>query len=113
MSHARRATRAQTSTDLARTSRSRQALPASIRLEVGERRLEDLAGRARALHDAADAEALAHLVRPSAPIVFFGDSESYLHSDVRVLTAGLNPSCEEFPSTTPRTASVARKVAEG
>ena len=34
--------------------------------------------------------------RPSFPVLFFGDLESYLSSTVRVVTVGLNPSWKEF-----------------
>jgi hypothetical protein len=63
--------------------------------------LEELGARAWDIHGRAEAEALEHLVRPSVPILFFGDSESYLASRIRVLTVGLNPSREEFPRADP------------
>jgi hypothetical protein len=47
------------------------------------------------------AESLAQLVRPSMPILFFGDSEAYQHSERRVVTVGLNPSRWEFPGSQP------------
>jgi hypothetical protein len=62
-----------------------------------ESTLEDLSARAWQLHRDAEAKSLTHLVRPSVPILFFGDSERYLSSEVRVLTVGLNPSHNEFP----------------
>ncbi len=37
------------------------------------------------------------LVRPSIPILFFGDSERYFASSLKVVTVGLNPSGAEFP----------------
>jgi hypothetical protein len=37
------------------------------------------------------------VVSPSIPILFFGDSERYLRSPLRVITVGLNPSRKEFP----------------
>jgi hypothetical protein len=37
------------------------------------------------------------IVEPSIPILFFGDSERYSRSKVRVVTVGLNPSKSEFP----------------
>jgi hypothetical protein len=37
------------------------------------------------------------VVRPSIPILFFGDSERYFRSSLKVVTVGLNPSREEFP----------------
>ena len=40
---------------------------------------------------------MAALVRPSIPILFFGDHERYFSSPMRVITVGLNPSRIEFP----------------
>ena len=37
------------------------------------------------------------LVNRSMPILFFGDSDHYLSSQLRVITVGLNPSRAEFP----------------
>ena len=37
------------------------------------------------------------LVRPSIPILFFGDSDQYFSSELKVITLGLNPSRIEFP----------------
>jgi hypothetical protein len=37
------------------------------------------------------------VVRPSVPILWFGDSVAYARSNVRVVTVGLNPSRVEFP----------------
>jgi hypothetical protein len=37
------------------------------------------------------------LVKPSIPILFFGDSNQYFRSERRVITLGLNPSRDEFP----------------
>lgn len=39
-----------------------------------------------------------HIVRPAIPILFFGDSNRYLSSPLRVVTVGLNPSSAEFPT---------------
>ncbi len=36
-------------------------------------------------------------VRPSVPILFFGDLDAYFASPFRVVTVGLNPSRKEFP----------------
>jgi len=66
-----------------------------------EQRLEELGVRAWEIHRRAEDESLEHLVRPSVPILFFGDSDRYLGSQVRVLTVGLNPSREEFPRADP------------
>ena len=41
-----------------------------------------------------------HIVRPAVPILFFGDLAVYQHSDLRIITVGLNPSCAEFPRAT-------------
>ena len=40
-------------------------------------------------------------VSPAVPILFFGDVEAYCSSPVRILTVGLNPSSEEFPTRRP------------
>jgi hypothetical protein len=37
------------------------------------------------------------LVKPSIPILFFGDSNRYFSSPLKVITLGLNPSRVEFP----------------
>ena len=37
------------------------------------------------------------LVKPSIPILFFGDSNQYFSSELKVTTLGLNPSRVEFP----------------
>jgi hypothetical protein len=37
------------------------------------------------------------LVKPSIPILFFGDSNQYFSSELKVITLGLNPSRVEFP----------------
>ena len=37
------------------------------------------------------------LVNPSIPILFFGDSQKYFTSGLKVVTVGLNPSSMEFP----------------
>src|SRR5271167_686907 len=63
--------------------------------------LAELGARAWDIHRRAEADSLKHVVRPSVPILFFGDSKSYLASRTRVLTVGLNPSREEFPSANP------------
>jgi hypothetical protein len=39
------------------------------------------------------------LVKPSIPILFFGDSNRYFSSPLKVITLGLNPSRVEFPET--------------
>ncbi len=40
-----------------------------------------------------------YVVRPSIPILYFGDRERYLNSGLRVVTAALNPSKAEFPES--------------
>jgi hypothetical protein len=40
-----------------------------------------------------------YVVRPSIPILYFGDLNGYLASSLRVITAALNPSWVEFPPT--------------
>jgi hypothetical protein len=47
----------------------------------------------------AEAASIAALVRPSIPILFFGDYERYFLSQIRVITVGLNPSRLEFPDS--------------
>jgi hypothetical protein len=37
------------------------------------------------------------VVKPSIPIMFFGDYKKYFDSKLRVITVGLNPSDKEFP----------------
>jgi hypothetical protein len=37
------------------------------------------------------------LVKPSIPILFFGDSKKYFNSQLKVISLGLNPSRIEFP----------------
>src|SRR6266508_759600 len=63
--------------------------------------MRDLLERAWALHRGADLDRVPHLVRPSLPILFFGDSRRYERSRLRVITVGLNPSRLEFPSDDP------------
>ena len=41
------------------------------------------------------------VVRPSMPILYFGDRQAYETSPLRIVTVGLNPSLAEFPSETP------------
>ncbi len=36
-------------------------------------------------------------MKPSIPILFFGDYERYLRSPLKIITVGLNPSKDEFP----------------
>ena len=57
---------------------------------------EPLAAQAWRLYRAIDASGASFLVRPSIPILFFGDSEQYFASPLRVITVGLNPSRSEL-----------------
>lgn len=43
----------------------------------------------------------AYIVKPSIPILFFGDSQRYFSSPLKVITVGLNPSAAEFPTEDP------------
>ena len=43
----------------------------------------------------------AFVVRPSMPILYFGNSRAYSDSAIRIVTVGLNPSHEEFPGSSP------------
>ncbi len=59
---------------------------------------ESIAARAWALLD--DPE-LTFAVRPSIPILFFGDLDAYSRSPLKIITVGLIPSRHEFPSDNP------------
>ncbi len=48
-----------------------------------------------------DSRAITCVVRPSMPILYFGDLERYVRSPLRIVTVGLNPSAAEFPSVEP------------
>jgi hypothetical protein len=63
--------------------------------------VEELLEQALTLHAQAETAALPHLVRPSVPILFFGDSGRYERSLLKVITVGLNPSKLEFPTGNP------------
>ena len=47
------------------------------------------------------AASLKSRVSPAMPILFFGDFDTYVNSQKRVLTVGLNPSRSEFPTSNP------------
>jgi hypothetical protein len=71
---------------------------------VTVRRVQDaellaLVSCARELHANSGAEWW--LVKPSAPVLFFGDLQAFRSSDLRVATVALNPSSAEFPSDEP------------
>jgi hypothetical protein len=68
--------------------------------EATEDRLRELATEAWRLHAEAGAAA-SHVVEPSMPILYFGDVNPYRQSAVRIVTVGLNPSREEFPTADP------------
>ena len=89
--------------------------------------MEELANEAWAAYRRAEAAGVTALVRPSIPILFFGDYERYFLSPRRVITVGLNPSRIEFPdsdrfarfpaarykdSQPPETARVLRAIAD-
>jgi hypothetical protein len=71
------------------------ARPGLVVLTTDRNKLLELLARTR---DAYERLACHHFViRPAIPILFFGDSEKYFSSPIRIITAGLNPSCKEFP----------------
>ncbi len=59
--------------------------------------MEDLAEQSWAGYRRAEEHGGDCLVRPSIPVLFFGDDRRYFESPRRVITVGLNPSCREFP----------------
>lgn len=59
--------------------------------------MHELANRAWKLYDHAVANANGVVVRPSMPILYFGDREAYRRSPLKIVTVGLNPSPNEFP----------------
>lgn len=61
--------------------------------------LDEVARKAWRAYD--KAERLPTRVTPAVPILFFGDLGAYEAAQLRVLTAGLNPSRHEFPSGRP------------
>ena len=74
--------------------------------------MRHLLQQAWALHGRAESAELPHLVRPSAPILFFGDSRRYERSPLKAVTVGLNPSRAEFPPDDPfRRFPAAREIA--
>jgi hypothetical protein len=48
-----------------------------------------------------DPELPREVLRPSVPILYFGDYRAYTKSCYRIVTVGLNPSRHEFPETDP------------
>lgn len=61
------------------------------------RGVSQLFPRAWDTYHRAEEEGLAFVVRPSIPVLFFGDGEQYFASPFKVITVGLNPSHIEFP----------------
>ena len=61
--------------------------------------LKELVEEAWAIYQRAIGNGVAAVVRPSIPILFFGDYERYFDSKVRTITVGLNPSKSEFPES--------------
>lgn len=61
--------------------------------------LQSLAERAWQLHRRFRDQSW--LVRPSAPVLYFGDRKAYAASQRKVITVGLNPSGVEFPANEP------------
>jgi len=59
--------------------------------------MHELADRAWELYEHAIARANDVVVRPSMPILYFGDREAYQGSPLKIVTVGLNPSLKEFP----------------
>ncbi|MDQ3692246.1 MAG: hypothetical protein M3464_01280 [Chloroflexota bacterium] len=56
---------------------------------------------AEAWHLYHGSEDISCVVRPSIPILYFGDSGQYSRSPLKVITVGLNPSWAEFPIDDP------------
>ncbi|MGP7818108.1 hypothetical protein ACTXGU_13270 [Niallia sp. 01092] len=42
-----------------------------------------------------------YVVKPSMPILYFGNSKKYFESPIRIITVGLSPSKRDFPKTDP------------
>ncbi|WP_445487643.1 hypothetical protein [Niallia sp. 03133] len=42
-----------------------------------------------------------YVIKPSMPIIYFGDSKEYFDSPIRIITVGLNPSKRDFPNDDP------------
>ncbi len=63
--------------------------------------MRDLAAASWELYREAVELGIGALVRPSIPVLFFGDDERYVSSALKVITVGLNPSRLEFPKGDP------------
>jgi hypothetical protein len=76
--------------------------------------LDDLASEAFSIYSKSQGR---NLVSSSIPILFFGDSQKYAASSLKVVTVGLNPSKEEFPdnkfSRFPDVESIYQEILEG
>jgi hypothetical protein len=70
-------------------------------LTVDRDRLAGLAAQAWKLFDESRAVLPECVVNPSMPILYFGDTVSYGRATLKVVTVGLNPSLEEFPTGNP------------
>jgi hypothetical protein len=68
-----------------------------MRMQLSPMNLDQLVGEAWRIYHQAAATTNGVLVRPSIPILFFGDSDRYYRSPRRIITVGLNPSLQEFP----------------
>jgi hypothetical protein len=61
--------------------------------------MKELARQSWLIYRDAEKRGIQALVRPSIPILFFGDHERYFASPLRIITVGLNPSRVEFPQS--------------
>ena len=66
-----------------------------MRNQQQTQQLEQLLAKSWQPYDALAAENF--IVRPSMPVLYFGDSHRYFESSLKVVTVGLNPSKFEFP----------------
>jgi len=72
-----------------------------MRMRMSHMTMEHLVTEAWRIYQHAKATSNGILVRPSIPILFFGDSQRYFHSPRKIITVGLNPSRQEFPTNSP------------
>ena len=70
-------------------------------MSTSQHTLQNLAVRAWKLHTPAAGDPQDGVVAPSMPILYFGNVPRYLASPLRVVTVGLNPSNQEFPTGRP------------
>src|SRR4051812_7516335 len=59
--------------------------------------LNDIESLAQKAWEAYDACAADYVLKPSIPMLFFGNGSAYRKSAQRIITVGKNPSPEEFP----------------